>query len=886
GTLRINPRNFEEAYISDPASVGNDIFIEGLIDRNRALHGDTVMVKVKNKEKWRMGSLKFLIVRQISSFHFKNRYNREALLRINEFCPGCRKVDDKFSKKLKNIEFPDTSQFPVLSVIKIPELRAILGIKTPKALFRETMINDDGSVSSDTVKVAMPTTTKRQYTTVSSLKDKEVDENCLLKTAEVVYIAEKVHSRMAAGCLKRMQDKNSNFALFSPNDPKMPRLMIPMSECPPQFDTRPQDFERMLYIARLTEWGESSKFAKGTLVKHLGFMGDIEAETEGMLAEYGVDSSDFDSLVIDCLPTIPEGSSWCIPPKEFEYREDFRKELLFTIDPKTARDLDDALHVKQLEKDIFEVGVHIADVSFFVSPKSALDMAALSRATSVYLVHKVIPMLPRLLCEELCSLNPGVDRLAFSVVWKMNLKGDIFEERFTRSLEIRSEFELNCEILTNFSQFQLFNGFIREPDRQWTKEEMPPITGRWTPDEICRTVNILQAMAVELRKKRLQSGALRIDQPKLTFSLDKETGLPNGCSIYELKDSNKLIEEFMLLANMAVAHRIYKFYPEVALLRRHSPPKAKVMKQIYIKLDEVFTFDVVFYKRLKAFVKYSCAILPDFIVSDLSQNLIVSLCSQFGLKLDPTNSSTLQKSLEEHRGQSERAKNIWAVLMQLISKTMQLAVYFCTGAIEDEAAYHHWALSVPLYTHFTSPIRRYPDLMVHRLLAATLEYSPVPDLPTENVEKAAVHCNNKKVAAKTISDLSAEMFFTQFVIGCGPLELAAVVIGVMDRSFDVVITKFGLTRRVYCDKMKGTIWSFDGDKENCVGSLTLTQLGTGKTRVLQVFDDVDVILFCRSGSCRLEATLKMEGNDIPEAKSLPKPMEDMIDILCDLDIAD
>lgn len=191
-----------------------------------------------------------------------------------------------------------------------------------------------------------------------------------------------------------MADGNRNWGLFSPNDSRIPRMFIPANELPEGFFDRPRDFTKFIFIARLVEWQATAQFARGRLYKSLGTAGDIEAETEGLLISNDIDTREFSQSALESLPFV-EGVPWTIDEKEFKYRRDFRDECLFTIDPATARDLDDALHIKPIDdcdgegNKGWEVGVHIADVSHFLQPNTELDKWAEHRATSVYLVHKV-----------------------------------------------------------------------------------------------------------------------------------------------------------------------------------------------------------------------------------------------------------------------------------------------------------------------------------------------------------------------------------------------------------------------------------------------------------------------------------------------------------------
>lgn len=227
-----------------------------------------------------------------------------------------------------------------------------------------------------------------------------------------------------------------------------------------------------------------------------------------------------------------------------------RDECIFTIDPPTARDLDDALHCKKIGDDLYEVGVHIADVSHFVSPESPVDNIASRRCTSVYLVQRVIPMLPRVLCDNLCSLHPGVDRLAFSVVWKINSKGEIKGEWFGRTI-------IHSCIQMSYDHAQSFIDAEQNGD-EVSSEIFPEISGKWTVNNLKQKVLVLHTISQNMRKRRMDNGALRLDQIKLSYLINSETGMPDACFKYEYKKSNELIEEFMLLANIAVAHKLKK----------------------------------------------------------------------------------------------------------------------------------------------------------------------------------------------------------------------------------------------------------------------------------------------------------------------------------------
>lgn len=576
------------------------------------------------------------------------------------------------------------------------------------------------------------------------------------RTATVVSISEFKHNRMGAGMLKLFGDGNPNFALFSPSDYRLPRMKIPMRMCPPDFFHRSQDYSKRIFLGKIVQWKEP-KFALGEIVRDVGAIGDVEAETEALLLENGIDYSEFPDIITENLPTIP----WTIPQEEIACRTDLRGSCIFTIDPATARDLDDAMSCLPLPNGNFRVGVHIADVSYFVAEGIPLDKMASERATSVYLCQKVIPMLPRVLCEHLCSLNPGEDRLAFSVIWELDPNGKILGEWFGRTV-IRS-----CTKLS----YEHAQGMIENPEKIWSTEELPEITGGYKSEQISKIVNNLQAIAKRRREKRFEDGALRLDQVKLAFNLDHETKMPNGFFVYELKDSNRLIEEFMLLANMAVAQKIYASFPQFAVLRRHPPPLSGPMETTVATLQTL------------------------------------------GIHLDHSSAGTLQNSLQRYVGNDQFSAARLQLITSMCSKPMQFARYFCTGILETEKLFSHYALNVPLYTHFTSPIRRYADVLVHRLLAAAVDPAryDVPARSKEDLQRIADHCNDKKQTAKTCSDLSGELYLALFVRQVKEMVEQGMVIGVLNRSVDVMVLRLGVIKRVYTDKLPLSDIIFDKD---------------------------------------------------------------------------
>jgi len=319
---------------------------------------------------------------------------------------------------------------------------------------------------------------------------------------------------------------------------------------------------------------------------------NVEDETTALLVEHGVDHGEFtpqvlkdvDEVVRSGMIRSEEGHNeigWAPTPEMYQGRRDYRRERIFTIDPTTARDLDDALHIRALPDGRVEIGVHIADVSHFLKPGTAVDNEALRRATTVYLVDRVIPMLPRPLCEIACSLNENVERLAFSCVWIMNMDGTLalrsknesgishgnkHEVWYGRTV-IKSCARLDYATAQNIIDGKVANGEkLHEIDeRYWPKSRQP--TGDHTIDEVAADVRLMHKVAMARRKLRFANGALALNGVKLAFQLDSDGETPLLCEPYPIRDSNRLIEEYMLLANFLVAQRLITHTGGLALLR-------------------------------------------------------------------------------------------------------------------------------------------------------------------------------------------------------------------------------------------------------------------------------------------------------------------------------
>ncbi|KAK7093416.1 hypothetical protein V1264_007176 [Littorina saxatilis] len=829
GRIRINPKNYEDAYVPFPDGT-MDIYIAGMSDRNRALNGDTVAVLIQDRGNWRVFKEELDNYEKINTPPRPENSAKESEEEEEKDAPDVV-VEEEMEVELdgdgKTVSSTEVKK-PPDSVSTPQATPTSQGSSTPNSGARpkDDKSQKGGGTPGSSCKQRRFMSVKDVMDQGSSVAKKLFSEKgagpgeeggepggegsgvnfdrFMQRTGKVVAILEKKHSRAAGGHLRPMLDVNHSFATFAPTDSRVPRMMIPTNDLPKGFKERPEDFTKVLFIARITDWNESSKLPKGQLARSLGEAGQVEPETEALLIENDVDCSEFSDEVLECLP---QDLPWTIPAKELEWRRDLRKECIFTIDPSTARDLDDALHCTYLGDGVYEVGVHIADVSYFVKEYTELDKVASERATSVYLVQKVIPMLPRLLCEQLCSLNPDEDRLSFSVIWKMTENGEILEEWFGRTV-IRSCVKLSYEHA---------QGFIEQPDREWTREELPPISEGYTVEDIKSRVLNMDKIAKAMRQARFDGGALRLDQVKIQYMLNQETGLPNGYFVYQQRDSNKLVEEFMLLANMAVAHKIRSCHKDKAVLRRHPPPQSRMVDELK------------------------------------------ELCASLGYPMKTDSAKEIQLSLARYTGEDELSMARLQVLVVLCSRPMQNAKYFCCGVLADEKLYAHYALNVPLYTHFTSPIRRYPDVLVHRTLAAALGYNDVTQRSSGELQKIAEKCNDKKTNAKMCSEKSNEIYFSIFVKEAGPLEEKGMVMAVLDKSFDVYFLALGVVKRVYCERLP--LESFTYHKEGKRPELTMVwKADDGCPRLVKqkisIFSLVSCLLQSDSEPLRWSATMR------------------------------
>lgn len=462
-------------------------------------------------------------------------------------------------------------------------------------------------------------------------------------------------------------------------------------------------------VARIVSWPEKANMPKGEVVDVLGKEGENNTEIHAILAEFGLPYR-YPEAVERAAQKIQAG----ITPEEIARREDYRDVLTFTIDPKDAKDFDDAISIKKLPNGHYEVGVHIADVTHYVHPETALDKEAQKRATSVYLVDRVVPMLPEHLSNGVCSLRPNEEKLTFSCIFEMDDEANVYSHRIVKTV-----------ICSN---------------RRYAYEEAQEIIETGKGDYV-EEILTLDKIAKALRAERFRKGAMEFDRAEVKFNLD-EQGHPLGVYYKVSKDANKLVEELMLLANRTVA---------TAIGKTEGRKKAKAfVYRIHDKPDEA---------RL----------------SDLA-----TLASTFGYKIRTQGTprevnKSINQMLVDVKGRGEEN-----LLSTLAIRSMAKAVYSTDNI-------GHYGLCFDYYTHFTSPIRRYPDMMVHRLLARYLEGGR--SASQDKLEEQCEHSSKMEQTAVNAERSSIKYKQVEYMSDKLGEEFAGVITGVTEWGLYVEITE-------------------------------------------------------------------------------------------------
>jgi len=538
--------------------------------------------------------------------------------------------------------------------------------------------------------------------------------------------------------------KNKTFGFVVPDDHKMyADIFIAADQL-----AEAEDGDKVL--AKILDWPTNSKNPFGQIMRVLGKPGDHDTEIHSILLEYGLPYT-FPEEVEAYASEIPIE----ITKEEISKRRDMRKDLTFTIDPKDAKDFDDALSFMVLENGNYEIGVHIADVSHYVKENTILEQEAYERATSVYLVDRVVPMLPEILSNNVCSLRPNEEKLTFSVVFKMDQKGNVLDSWFGRTViysDKRFAYEDAQEIIEGNDVA------VEEPIKE--------------------AILTLDTLAKKIRKRRMSQGAISFDRTEVRFNLD-ENANPIGVYVKESKDANKLIEEFMLLANRKVAEFIGK-KKKTFVYRIHDEPN----------IDKLA--------------------------------LLQGIISKFGYRIDTNSrestSNSLNQLLSDVHGKAESN-----MIETLTIRSMSKAIYTTDNI-------GHYGLAFDYYTHFTSPIRRYPDVMAHRLLQHYLDGGE--SVKVEKYEEQCKHSSEREFMASKAERDSIKYMQVKYMQDHQDQEFEGVISGVTEWGIYVEIIENKCEGMVRIKDIRSDYFIFDEKQYALVGQ-------AGK-RMYQLGDQVTV----------------------------------------------
>ncbi|KAI4469610.1 ribonuclease [Holotrichia oblita] len=523
------------------------------------------------------------------------------------------------------------------------------------------------------------------------------------------------------------------YHLFLPADRKIPKIRIETRQA--------ETLKTQKIIVAIDSWPRNSRYPNGHFVRALGKIGDIKTENEVILLEHDVPHSQFSEEVLSCLPKLP----WLITEDDEKVRVDLRGIDICSVDPPGCTDIDDALHCRPIGDDKLEVGVHIADVSHFIRPYTALDTEAAARSTTVYLVNKRIDMVPDLLSSNLCSLRGGEERFAFSCIWEMDHNANILNTKFHKSI-IKSKRAMTYE------------------------EAQLTIDDKTQTGSLAQSLRNLNKLAKLLKKRRMDNGALVLASPEVKIMMDSETHDPIDVEVKKLFETNSMVEEFMLLANISVAEKILSDFPDCAVLRRHPEPPA------------------------------------------LNLEPLVKAGKHLGFEINIESGKKLAESLDQATRDDNPYLN--TMLRILATRCMLQAVYFASGTFQKHE-FFHYGLAVPLYTHFTSPIRRYADILVHRLLAVSCGADATyPDLMEK--KKTADLCQNMnyrhrmaQYAGRASVALNTHLFFRGKI-----QDEKGYILYVRKNALQVLIPKYGLESTLYLGKKDEKLDIFTYNEED------------------------------------------------------------------------
>ncbi|MBL85459.1 MAG: ribonuclease R [Winogradskyella sp.] len=570
--------------------------------------------------------------------------------------------------------------------------------------------------------------------------------------------------------------QNRNFAFVVADSSKMYKdIFVPINKT-----KKAEDGDKVLVT--LTDWPEKADSPYGKVLEVLGKPGEHNTEIHAILAEYGLPHEfpyEVEKFANDLDISITE--------EEIAKRRDMRKDLTFTIDPKDAKDFDDALSFKVLENGLYEIGIHIADVSHYVQPGTVLDDEAYERATSIYLVDRVVPMLPERLSNGACSLRPHEEKYTFSAVFQMNNQCEIKKQWFGRTVtysDARFAYEEAQAIIENNPKVTLNSIEVSQLNTTIPKEVSLTGDEYNTKPEIAEAVMVLDRLAKKMRSKRMRTGAISFDKVEVKFNLDEEAN-PVGVFFKTSKDANKLIEEFMLLANRKVSEFIGKQNPKKTFVYRvHDEPDEAKLAQL--------------------------------------QTVVGRFGHQLNFKDRNSVASSLNKLLTDVVGKKEQN-----LVDTLAIRTMSKAEYTTHNI-------GHYGLAFDYYSHFTSPIRRYPDVMAHRLLQHYLDGGKSAN--EEVYEEKCKHSSNMEYLATKAERDSIKYMQIRFMQDHQDEEFLGVISGVTDWGIYVEIESNKCEGMVSVRDMKDDTYDFDQSHYAMIGRNTHNMYQLGDEVIVKVKD--------------------------------------------------
>ncbi|XP_058521624.1 DIS3-like exonuclease 1 [Ochotona princeps] len=631
-----------------------------------------------------------------------------------------------------------------------------------------------------------------------------VKEREPMPTGFVVGILEKKRRDFVAtvtSCIRhasRDSDDETKLIALPTWDYRIPKVLVMAKEV--------KLYKSHRVLVHIDSWPSKSVYAEGHVVRDLGQARDLDATIRVIMAENNIFELPSSEAEMSELPVSSPEDPWRVSPTEEKERRDLRSQLVFTIDSEGCEDLEDALSLRILDNGHLELGIHTADVSYFVVPDSCLDNEARRRANTLFLPHKRYDMIPAVLSTDLCSLREGADRYAVSVIWELEGTSYDFKNVWYGRTIIRSAYTLTYRVAQD-----LLDENLSAAEAIFVDKDLDKKSKETKLKELTWALQKLRVLANHFRDQRSSQGALNLKYLDVALKLDENNKVVNISPALRL-DAHDMVYELMILANHWVAKRIYEEFPHQSLLRRHPPPRQKLFQDL------------------------------------------LSCTKALGCDIDTRSNKTLKDSLEKVRGPNR--PYFKTLLHHLAGQAMGSALYFSTGSCSEQEFYHY-GLALDKYTHFTSPIRRYADIVVHRLLMAALAKEKKTEtednlLSNEDLQQLCEYLNEKRQSAKRCKKQTTEHIICSRECLSGKMK--AIVYAIRPGSVLVFLPKVGITAPVYlpvrdmaeCDPEDVLIWN--NDKNRFPRKITYVTVHD-KLANLYLFDELQVVTYVKENDC-------------------------------------